>query len=119
MQYSDRTLVCRECGSNFTFQSGEQAFFAARGLLNPPARCPACRNVRKAGGSPDADGYVPYGAFASFGGRTPRQMHPATCSTCGQMTEVPFLPKDDRPVFCSECFEGVLRTAAREPGLSV
>jgi hypothetical protein len=61
VQYSDRTLVCRECGSNFTFKSGEQAFFAARGLLNPPSRCPACRNVRKAGGSPVADGYVSYG----------------------------------------------------------
>jgi CxxC-x17-CxxC domain-containing protein len=47
---------------------------------------------------------VHYGPFASFGGRTPRQMHPATCGQCGQMTEVPFAPRGDRPVLCSECF---------------
>jgi CxxC-x17-CxxC domain-containing protein len=32
-------------------------------------------------------------------------MHPATCTGCGEMAEVPFMPRDDRPVFCSECYE--------------
>jgi len=102
---ADRILVCRECGARFTFTSGEQAFFASRGLLNQPSRCPACRNARKASGDCESSaGYVPYGRAASFGGRVPRQMHPATCTSCGQMTEVPFIAQDDRPVYCSECF---------------
>ena len=114
---ADRILVCRECGSRFTFSAGEQAFYAARGLTNDPTRCPGCRNARKASGDCRSDaGYVSYGASASFGGRTPRQMHPAVCATCGQLTEVPFLPRDDKPVFCSECYEDP-RHHTPEPGL--
>ncbi len=109
MPYLDKALICRDCGSSFTFTSGEQAFFASRGLTNEPGRCPTCRAARKVGGAPFGDGYVHYGPFASFGGRTPHQMHPAVCGQCGQMTEVPFLPKGDRPVYCSECFSTIQR----------
>ena len=28
-------------------------------------------------------------------------MHPAACALCGDMIEVPFIPRGDRPVFCS------------------
>jgi CxxC-x17-CxxC domain-containing protein len=107
--FADRVLVCRDCSGNFTFTSGEQTFYASRGLTNDPARCPDCRKARKAGGggggdSPFGSGYVNYGPFASFGGRTARQMHPATCDRCGEVTEVPFMPRGDRPVYCSDCF---------------
>jgi len=108
----DRTLTCRACGTSFVFTTGEQSFYAARGLQNDPARCPGCRDSRKNGESA-SDSYVRYGAFASFGGRTPRQMHPATCGRCLQLTEVPFAPKGERPVYCSECF-AVMRAAAAE-----
>jgi len=111
MPYLDKVLVCRDCGEGFTFTAGEQAFFATRGLLNQPARCPPCRNARKMGNPPSGDGYVHYGPFVSFGGRTPRQMHPAVCAQCGTMTEVPFLPKGGRPVFCSDCFAKVKDSA--------
>ncbi len=110
MPFADRVLVCRDCGGNFTFTAGEQTFYASRGLNNDPARCQRCRNARRAGGcneSPLGQGYVNYGPFASFGGRTPRQMHPATCGSCGELTEVPFLPRGDRPVYCSACFATV------------
>jgi len=102
--YTDRLLTCRECGANFTFSAGEQTFFASRGLINSPSRCPGCRNARKDGGERVENSYVNYGPFASFGGRKPRQMHPASCTACGQMTEVPFVPRADRPVLCTECF---------------
>ena len=26
------------------------------------------------------------------------------CKDCGKETEVPFEPKDDRPVYCRDCF---------------
>lgn len=110
MPYTDRAIVCRECGSTFTFSAGEQSFYATRGLQNEPGRCPDCRNARRSGGHAGAgaealgEGYVHYGPFASFGGRHPRQMHPATCAQCNQVTEVPFVPRGDRPVYCSECF---------------
>lgn len=104
MPHTDKILICRNCGSGFTFTSKEQLFFARRGLMNEPSRCPSCRNARNGGISAAVESYIYYGPFASFDGRTPRQMHPAVCDTCGQMTEVPFLPRGDRPVYCSECF---------------
>lgn len=117
MPYFDRTLVCRECGSSFPFTAGEQAFYAGRGFLNDPARCGNCRNLRKPGAEPAVHRYVRYGPFASFGGRSPRQMHPATCGRCGQMTEVPFLPRGDRAVFCPDCFSA-MRSQPAERRLS-
>lgn len=35
----------------------------------------------------------------------PREMHKVTCSDCGQETEVPFKPTEDRPVYCRECYQ--------------
>ena len=104
MPHVDKIIICRDCGSSFTFSAGEQAFYSNRGLMNEPSRCPSCRTARRSGTAPFTEGYVHYGPFASFGGRTPRQMHPAVCNECNQMTEVPFLPRGDRPVYCSECF---------------
>lgn len=34
-----------------------------------------------------------------------REMHKAICAQCGKECEVPFRPRDDRPVYCSDCFE--------------
>ena len=45
--YEDRTLTCRDCGESFVFSSGEQAFFASKGLTNDPQRCPTCRAAAK------------------------------------------------------------------------
>ena len=109
MSYADKTLTCRDCGSPFTFTGGEQEFYASKGLLNQPTRCQSCRAQKKMvrtnyEAEEDTTTYVRYGAFASFGGRTPRQMHPTVCADCGQATEVPFVPRGDRPVFCSNCY---------------
>lgn len=110
---ADKNLVCRDCGSTFVFTSGEQEFYATKGLVNEPVRCPSCRSARKSSRAlEDEEGYVRYGAFVSFGGRTPRQMHPATCAECGMMTEVPFVPRGDRPVYCSSCYNKVRERSA-------
>ena len=103
MSFQDRGITCRDCSQEFIFTAGEQEFYASKGLQNDPARCPECRNSRRSARSAlenDA-GYIRYGGAASFGGRTPRQMHPAACSLCGDMIEVPFIPRGDRPVYCS------------------
>lgn len=110
MTFQDRILMCRDCGSSFTFTSGEQAFFAERGFVNNPSRCSGCRHAHKTKTESSAafsSDYIQYGPFASFGGRSPRQMHPATCDHCGEVTEVPFVPRSDRPVYCSECYSNL------------
>ncbi|NCC82758.1 MAG: cytochrome C551 [Clostridia bacterium] len=44
----DRTLKCKDCGSDFVFTEGEQAFYQEKGFENDPVRCPECRKARKA-----------------------------------------------------------------------
>ena len=117
--FQDRTLTCRDCGQEFAFTAGEQEFFQSRGLTNEPGRCPECRRARKdargdRGGfaySSSSDGFTgntggPRG-YASGHDRPRREMFDATCSQCGKETKVPFQPRGDKPVYCSDCFETV------------
>lgn len=45
---ADKTLNCKDCGQDFTFTEGEQAFYQEKGFTNEPTRCPDCRKARKA-----------------------------------------------------------------------
>jgi len=44
----DKTLICKDCGKEFTFTEGEQQFFAEKGFTNEPTRCKDCRTAKKA-----------------------------------------------------------------------
>ena len=44
----DKTLVCQDCGKEFIFTAGEQAFYKEKGFDNEPKRCKECREKRKA-----------------------------------------------------------------------
>jgi CxxC-x17-CxxC domain-containing protein len=118
VSYADKTLTCRDCGQAFIFSSGEQEFHASKGFSNEPGRCPDCRAARKAerggggGYSSGGGGYSSGGGGYSSGGgggggygRQDREMFSATCSTCGQEARVPFQPRGDKPVYCSNCFK--------------
>ena len=48
MEFQDKTLVCKDCGQEFVFTAGEQAFYKEKGLDNEPKRCKECRDKRKA-----------------------------------------------------------------------
>lgn len=87
----DKTLTCRDCGASFEFTSSEQDFYAEKGFTNEPTRCKPCRDIRK-------------NESGGRGPRADREMFDAVCATCGKATKVPFQPKDDRPVYCSDCF---------------
>lgn len=82
----DKTLKCKECGNDFVFTAGEQEFYEAKGFVNEPQRCKECRDARKQAS------------------RANREMHTTTCAACGGEATVPFKPRDDRPVYCSDCF---------------
>ncbi len=43
----DKMLNCKDCGVEFAFTEGEQAFYAEKGFTNEPVRCPDCRRARK------------------------------------------------------------------------
>ena len=44
---ADKTLVCKDCGAEFVFTEGEQAFYAEKGFEHEPTRCAECRKARK------------------------------------------------------------------------
>jgi len=44
---ADRTLTGKDCGNEFIFTEGEQAFYAEKGFENDPVRCADCRRARK------------------------------------------------------------------------
>jgi len=127
MSYADKTITCRDCGNSFVFTAGEQDFYAQKGFNNEPTRCPSCRQTRKAAGgfgSRDSGGYSSggyssrdsYGERDSYGGgysRGPREMHSATCASCGREAKVPFVPRGDKPVYCSDCFQQQPRSSGR------
>ncbi len=84
--YEDKTLTCCDCGNEFIFSASEQEFYAEKGFVNAPQRCKECRDARKQAS------------------RSEREMFKATCADCGTECEVPFKPREDRPVYCTECF---------------
>ena len=86
-EFVDETLVCKECGNEFVFTAGEQAFYKEKGFLNKPKSCKACRDAKK------------------NAGRAPREYFETTCAKCGGVAKVIFQPSNDRPVYCSACFE--------------
>ncbi|MFH1015580.1 MAG: CxxC-x17-CxxC domain-containing protein, partial [Chloroflexota bacterium] len=47
------------------------------------------------------------GGSGGSGYRTQRQMFPVKCAQCGKDTEVPFEPRGDKPVYCSDCFRKI------------
>ena len=100
MSFQDKALRCCDCGNEFTFSVEDQEFFQSKGYTNEPKRCPECRQARKA----ERYGSTGGSTGGSFG---TRQMYPVTCDECGKATEVPFQPRGDRPVYCSDCFRKV------------
>lgn len=82
--YNDKTLICKECGKEFTFSAGEQEFYEEKGFQNEPTRCKECRSRREH--------------------QSKKELYDAVCAECGQTTKVPFKPHLDKPVFCSNCY---------------
>jgi len=83
--YEDKTLQCKDCGADFVFTAGEQEFYAEKGFVNEPQRCKNCRDAKK----------------SSMRSREP---FIAVCADCGGEAKLPFKPRDERPVYCSDCF---------------
>jgi CxxC-x17-CxxC domain-containing protein len=101
MGFTDKKVVCADCNNEFIFSATEQEFYATKGFTNEPKRCPDCRQARKSarGGSS--------GGGSGSGRGYQRQMYSATCAQCGKQTEVPFEPRQDRPVYCSDCYNSI------------
>lgn len=81
--YEDKKIVCVDCGEEFTFEAGEQEYYAKKGFTNDPKRCKSCIKARKA---------------------KKGLKYTIICDECGCEGQVPFEPKEGAPVYCSSCF---------------
>lgn len=46
-EMQDKTIVCKDCGKEFTFTVSEQEFYAEKGFEHDPVRCKECRIAKK------------------------------------------------------------------------
>ena len=98
----DREMHDATCGD-----CGKQCQVPFEPRQDKPVYCNECFPKHK----PQSRGGSGSGRFGGRGGgrggfdRRPREMHKATCGDCGKDCEVPFKPKQDKPVYCSECFQ--------------
>jgi CxxC-x17-CxxC domain-containing protein len=102
MNLQEKTMTCFDCGSAFVFSVEEQTDFQTKGYTNSPKRCPTCRETRKAR-------QLSSGNFRSIqpGFRSERKLFPATCAQCNKVTQVPFEPREGRPVYCRDCYNTI------------
>lgn len=96
-EYQDKVLRCIDCDGEFVFSSGEQLFFADKGLRNAPKRCKSCKlkkNERIAAN------------MQTYGQPFARERVEVSvkCALCAVETTVPFRPTQGRPVYCRDCF---------------
>ena len=105
--FTDKTLTCADCGTEFNFSASDQQFYADR-QFSEPRRCPSCRAIRKSQrGDSAGGGYEGSGGYGGGGGGysdRPREMFTTTCDSCGKEARVPFRPTGSKPVYCSDCF---------------
>lgn len=90
--FEDITITCRDCGREFVFTANEQKFYKDKGFKNRPKACKACRDAKK------------NGAQAATNGEE-RRYFTAVCAECGGEAKLSFQPSNDRPVYCSACFD--------------
>ena len=88
----DETLECRDCGAEFVFSAGEQAFYKEKGFDNKPTRCAECKAAKKArfddGGGGGGGGRGGRGGRGGFGG--PVKFHPTRFPTFHLLFHCPF-----------------------------
>lgn len=88
--FQDKTIACKDCGKEFVFTAGEQEFYAEKGFQNEPSRCHDCRSARKQQRRTTSN--------------AARESFDTVCAECGAPVTVPFIPRNDRPIYCSDCF---------------
>ena len=110
MSYTDRNLPCLDCGVEFVHSAEDQQFYADKGFASDPKRCPGCRasrrSMRETSSLDVRDIGGPRG-YERGDDRPMREQFAVICSKCGSSAQVPFRPRMDKPVYCSDCFRSI------------
>ena len=84
--YEDRLWFAKSAATSSCSPPVSRSSTRSAASRTRPQRCKACRDARK------------------NAARGPREYFTAVCAACGGEAKVPFEPKSDRPVYCSDCF---------------
>ncbi|MDO8509588.1 MAG: hypothetical protein Q7S24_00415 [bacterium] len=99
-QMFDVDLACAKCGAHIS-----QLPFQPSG--DRPVYCSDCNRAFRQTNRDDRGGSR--GGFGARGASTgPRQMFSVnlSCASCGQaITQLPFQPTGDKPVYCRDCMQ--------------
>ncbi len=85
-------------------------FYAEKGFVSDPKRCTGCRASRRTqreGSDYDAREIGGPRGYERGGDRPAREYFAVICSRCGNAAQVPFRPRMDKPVYCSDCFRAL------------
>ncbi len=117
-------FTCAACSKPFNVPAAERQFRGDRGLTDP-SDCPDCRRTLRAARNSELISLYQRSDALSFGesrrppergggrGQSPssggrpkvtQQRYNTVCAACGAETQVPFVPRGDRPVYCRDCF---------------
>jgi len=93
----DRPVYCNECFQNHKPAQRSGGYGGRSGGYGG----------RSGGYGGRSGGYGRSDRGSRFGRRDdrPREMFDAKCADCGNECQIPFKPKEDRPVYCNECFQ--------------
>jgi len=107
--FLDRTLSCVDCGVEFIHSAADQEYYQQKGFVSDPKRCSSCRASRRAQRDTGYDARDIGGprGYERGDDRPTREYFAVICSSCGNQAQVPFKPRMDRPVYCSDCFRTV------------
>jgi len=87
-ELEDKTILCIDCNSDFTWSVGEQVFFRDKQLQNPPKRCKECKQAKNE--------RLAAIAAAQASGIRQRIEVAVNCAKCGTQTTVPFYPSQGK-----------------------
>jgi len=108
--YVDRTLTCVDCGVEFIHSAADQEYYAEKGFISDPKRCASCRAYRRStrdGGGYDTRSIGGPRGYERAEAPGSREYFVAICTSCGNQAQVPFKPRMDKPVYCSDCFRTI------------
>lgn len=112
--------ICETCHTEYALTEAERDFRQSNNLPLP-GQCPACRGRQRQARNADLmslyeqSGNRDFQETSRSGSRRPgrgtgratdgpRQMYNTVCADCGAETQVPFVPRGDRPVYCRDCY---------------
>lgn len=95
-EFDDVPIKCVDCSQMFDWTAGEQAFYKAKQLENPPKRCKPCKVAKNR--------RLEAIEQSRLTGKKHMIEVKADCARCEQTTTVPFYPSQGRPVYCRACF---------------